>query len=169
MQEEEMKRFTDTNKWADIWFHDLPTEYKLFWMYITDHCDGAGVWKVNIPLARFQTGVVLDEKIALQAFDGRIEDLGNGKWWIRKFIEFQYGKLSKDCRPHNRVFQLIESHGLSHRVLIDYQKGINTLEEEEEDKEEGSVRGDVVKIWNEQPRLLPKVTTPLSTSRTDQA
>lgn len=39
--------------------------------------------------------------------------LGGDKWVIVKFINFQYGKLSQDCKPHRPVFAALEKHGLN--------------------------------------------------------
>jgi hypothetical protein len=34
-----------------------------------------------------------------------------------KFVQFQYGKLSGDCKPHNPVFQAMERHGLKQDIV----------------------------------------------------
>ena len=47
------KRFTDTEKWKDPWFCALTEKEKLFWVYIVDNCDHAGIWRVNWPLVQF--------------------------------------------------------------------------------------------------------------------
>jgi hypothetical protein len=37
------KRLTDSNKWNDSWFTNLPMDIKLVWIYLLDACDHAGV------------------------------------------------------------------------------------------------------------------------------
>ena len=37
------KRFTDTDKWKKGFIRNLPTKYKLLWLYILDDCNHAGV------------------------------------------------------------------------------------------------------------------------------
>lgn len=118
-----MKRFTETTKWQDEWFQELELRYKLFWIYICDQCDGAGVWKVNLKLACFQIGEQLKTDELLSVFTDRIEDIGKGRWWIRQFIAFQYGSLSEQCAPHRRVLELIANHGLEQRVGLPLRKG----------------------------------------------
>ena len=118
-----MKRFTASEKWQDEWFQELKPTLKLFWVYVCDQCDAAGVWKVNIRLASFQIGEPLDSAEIITAFEGRIEDIGKGRWWIVQFVSFQYGTLSESCAPHRRILQLIANHGLEQRVGLPLRKG----------------------------------------------
>ena len=41
------KRFTDTDKWKKGFIRNLPTKYKLLWLYILDDCNHAGVWETD--------------------------------------------------------------------------------------------------------------------------
>lgn len=108
------KRFTETKKWEDPWFQDLDPTLKCVWGYILDHCDNAGVWVVNTKMAEFSIGAKLDWAAVFEAFAGRILPIDDGKkWWIRRFIEFQYGRLSRDCKPHLPILSLLEKHGIS--------------------------------------------------------
>jgi hypothetical protein len=125
------KRFTDTSKWKDSWFQDLPTKYKLLWFYLLDECDNAGVWKPNIRLASFQIGEPFEEIEARRVFADRIEITQSGYWYITKFIQFQYGELSEACKPHLSVITLLKNHKIK-----GYTKGIHTLKEKEKEKEE---------------------------------
>ena len=140
-----MKRFTETTKWADPWFQDLPPKFKLLWMYLVDNCDLAGIWKCNFRLVSFQIGDEFTPEEALEALSGRIQDLGQGRWWIQRFCEFQYGRLSTECKPHKAVIERLRQSGLpesgkpsqncSDRVPIQYPKGMDTLQEKEKEKE----------------------------------
>lgn len=108
-----MKRFTDTGKWRDAWVRKLSTQAKMLWIWIVDNCDGAGVFELDLELASFDAGL----QFTRQHFDelqSRISPLGNGKFWIPKFIAFQYGPtLSAKCVPHLRVLELLKSHGIT--------------------------------------------------------
>ncbi len=107
-----MKRFTETDKWKDMWFRKLKVHQKLLWMYVCDNCDHAGVIDLDIELASFQIGAEI-KKTDLESFGDRIESLGGNKIWLKKFVRFQYGKLSRDCKPHAPVFVAMEKHGFS--------------------------------------------------------
>lgn len=126
-----MKRFTDTNKWKDSWFQDLPSKYKLFWIYLLDECDAAGVWKPNIRLATFQIGEPFEESELKRVFAERLTFTETGYWFITKFVGFQYGELSEACKPHLSVINILKKHKIK-----GYSKGIHTLEEKEKEKEE---------------------------------
>ena len=130
------KRFTDTGIWGKKWFRALSPEFKLAWSYVRENCNAAGVIEVDEELANFQIGTEVDWEGFLDACGDRIEDIGDGKWWLTGFIEFQYGALSEKCKPHKAVYQLLDKHGLSERVLKGYPKGIDTLQEKEKDQEQ---------------------------------
>ena len=135
-----MKRFTETEKWRDPWFRKLSAGAKLAFLYIIDNCDNAGVWTADKELADFSIGMEIPWMKVLEAFGERVSVLPSGDWLIVRFVEFQFGKLSKDCKPHLQVIRLIEKH----RVSKGYPKGFGTLEDKEEDKEKdkkGDARG----------------------------
>lgn len=133
-----MKRFTETDKWKDPWFRRLDGRLKLLWMWLCDQCDHAGIIDPDMDLAAFQIGVVVTE-MDLAAFDGRLSKLQNGKWMLTKFIAFQYGELSVDCRAHGPVFKSLENN----RVSKGYAKGIHTLQDKDKDKDKDKDTGNL--------------------------
>jgi hypothetical protein len=134
------KRFTDTAIWQDDWFMNLPPDYKLAFMFIKDNCDQAGVWKPNKRLAETMLGVKIEWDDFLISCDGRVKLIQGEYWWITRFVEFQYGTLSENCKPHIPVINLLKKYQLFERVSKGYPKGIETLEEKEKDKEEEKVK-----------------------------
>ena len=108
------KRLTDTEKWNDPWFCGLNPKDKLFWIYLCDNCDHAGIWKVNWPLAKFH----LEEYIFKpDNFNGRIEFLSEETWFIKKFVFFQQKVNNlKDLNPlnkcHSSILNILTSKGL---------------------------------------------------------
>jgi hypothetical protein len=107
-----MKRFSETTKWRDSWFRRLTTAQKCLWIYLCDICDHAGVFEFDAELFTFETGAKITQK-DIDALDGRVVRLSGEKWIIPKFINFQYGKLSPDCKPHKSVFSALEKHGIN--------------------------------------------------------
>jgi uncharacterized phage protein (TIGR02220 family) len=123
-----LKRFTETTKWDDPWYRKLKPRYKCFFNFLCDKCDCAGVWVVDMELAATFVGDKLDHDQCLAVFDGRVVDIGGGKWLLTGFIPFQYGELSRECKPHRPIFAAISKHGLALNCK-GYGKGINTLPE----------------------------------------
>lgn len=103
------KRFTETEKWRDPWFCGLNAQEKLFWIFLIDNCDHAGIWKVNWPLVKFYLPDI--EPQLPQAFAGRIIEINKEKWFIEKFIEFQYGTLNPENRVHHSILAILEKEG----------------------------------------------------------
>lgn len=135
-----MKRFTETQKWDDPWFRRLSPEMKLLWQWLCDRCDNAGVIDPDLELASFHIGYQYPTDTLSHGFGDRLVQLPCGKWFIPKFIEFQYGQISRDCKAHNPIFQSLEKHQVE-RVSKGYGKGIHTLQEKEKEKDSSLLEG----------------------------
>lgn len=133
-----MKRFSDTARFDDPWFQSLPPEMKLAWEYVWAKCDNAGVWVKNEALADFQIGKKVDWAAFISGSDGRMIEVGKTKLAIVGFVAFQCGELNPECRPHVAVIALLKSHGMmgADSLLIDYPRGINTLQYKDKEKEQ---------------------------------
>lgn len=104
------KRFTDPNKWNDPWFCELSVEHKIVWTYLLDSCDHAGIWKVNIRMAKFMTGVNFEETPPA-SFADRVITNSSGYWFIPKFLTFQYGdNLNRGAAVKSAINEVVK-HG----------------------------------------------------------
>lgn len=111
-----MKRFVDTDRFQLPWYMELTTAMKLAYEYIWSRADISGVWIFNPRLGDFQVGAKV-EWTKLQEIlekEGRLQVLPGNRWWLTEFITFQCGKLSADCRPHQKVIELMKAHGIEH-------------------------------------------------------
>jgi hypothetical protein len=106
------KRFTDSAKWDDPWFAELPSKYKLFYLYLLDECDHAGVWKVNFRKANFMVGETLEPSEVRRFMSDRVRVIDEAYWHVTKFIKFQYGMLRND-RMSLSALAILEKHGLT--------------------------------------------------------
>ena len=131
------KRFTETGKWKKKWIRELSPEMKLFWFYLLDNCDHAGIWEVDIELAAFQIGIELDESEILNTFNRKIVPFKPGKWFVPKFIVYQYGELNESNRAHLSVIKILTKYGL--------YKGLNEVEQGAYKKPEGAKDKDKLK------------------------
>ncbi|HEX7844360.1 MAG TPA: HNH endonuclease [Chitinophagaceae bacterium] len=103
------KRFCDTEIWDKEWFVELSPTKKCLVQFLFAKCDVAGVWSPNYSLATFIIGEKVSEDDIL-SISNTFKLMDNGKIFIPEFIKFQYGKLSKDCRPHVPVYNLLKKH-----------------------------------------------------------
>lgn len=131
-------RFTDSRKWDDPWFRKLPCKYKVFWQFILDKCNHAGVWKVDFESAEFHIGEKIDHIEVVSILNGRIV-INNEKWFIPKFINFQYGvsvnDLNEGSRVHNSVIELLKKEGL----YKGYVKAMQGVKDKNKDKDKDNV------------------------------
>lgn len=149
------KRFTDTEKWKKQWIRALPTEYKLVWIYLLDDCNHAGIWDVDIDVLKLKLGIDVTEESILKAFNGRVQVINSGhKWFIPKFIEFQYGELDPNIRPHSSVIDILKKEG----VYKGYKSPLLGRKDKDKakDKDKNNIRFD--EIWNRYPSKLGRKT-----------
>ncbi len=125
------KRLTDSRKWDDPWFTELSNTEKLTWIYMLDKCDYTGFFKPNIKLLNFQLDLDFTKETLLRVFKGRVQVLSDEKWFIPKFISFQYGLLS-DSDFHNKIKRILKDN----RVSTGCRQGVNTPKNKNKDKEE---------------------------------
>ena len=139
------KRFTDADKWEDEWFCEQTPTVKLFWIYLCDRCDQAGVWNVNWRLVGFHVGQGIQAEVEA-ALRGRITPIAEGrKWFIPGFIRFQYpAGLSEKSPVHLRIRKALLAHGIDPNdfiptvagTLAGTLPGTTEYEYEYEDKED---------------------------------
>ncbi len=108
------KRFTDNEKWKKTFFKGLSTVNKLFFLYILDECDNAGVWHVEVDIAEIRIGETVDLNSAKKELGKHIHEFDNGeKWFIPFFIDFQYGVLNENVNAHKSVIIKLEKRKLT--------------------------------------------------------
>jgi hypothetical protein len=145
------KRLTDSEKWKDPWFCSLGVNEKLFWMYLCDNCDHAGIWMINWPLVEFHFKLK-KEDIDLTVYDDRIIAISDEKWYIPKFVKFQYGDLNPQNKAHKSVLNILSSLGAIKGLV----RGMQGPKDKDKDKDtrkgvQGETKKDHVFV---RPKLL---------------
>ncbi len=144
------KRFTATEKWDDPWFFDLSDRSRIAWIYLLDKCNHAGIWVANWKLAEFYLRSPLD----ISAFGDRVVRLREDKYFIPKFIEFQYGTLSEFNRAHVSVIGVLKREGVENKVLISPLRGAKDKDKDKaKDKDKESSIG-FENFWKAYPRRV---------------
>ena len=127
------KRFTDITIWDDDWFYGLSPEYKLFWFYIKDKSDYAGVWKPRVKSFEAATGIVIDLEKALSSFNvgkQRVRVLENGHWFLEDFFYFQYVKTTKSLSRNNKVHNSVLNVYIKEGIKPSTVRGIEFIVDE---------------------------------------
>ena len=124
------KRLMDCNIWQKQNFRQLEPKLKLAWFYLITNCDHAGIWECDSDLMSFQIGesYTLDE--VKKSFDKHIVDLGDSKWFLPAFIDFQYGlPLNPNVKVHLSVIKVLKKYnidlGKSYQAVNNKDKDIN--------------------------------------------
>ena len=122
------KRYFDTDIWKKKWFRSLSPRYKSVWWYIISQCDHAGFFEPDIEIMSIFIGEELDDVELKEVFKERMEYLDNGKWFIPKFIQFQYNastpeELNLNNRVHKSVYDKLLKYDISFRVIDEAKKG----------------------------------------------
>lgn len=110
------KRYSDSRKWQKAWFRHLSKSEKLYWIFILDHCDHAGIWEVDFEFVSIFIED-LDESMIRDKFSKQYVEFSGGKrWFIKDFIDFQYGELNDNNRVHKSVIQILKKYNLYKRL-----------------------------------------------------
>ena len=103
----------------------------MLWLYALDHCDHIGIVELDLEYVSLDCSLKCNDKNVAELGD-RVQHIGGSRYFIPKFIGFQYGKLSSSCRPHEKVIESIQAHGLTlthagYRYPCDDLKGMNRV------------------------------------------
>jgi hypothetical protein len=143
------KRFHDSCIWEQDWFLEMPTEYRLLWIWIKDKCDHAGIWKPNKKTFEVINGVSVDLNVALNYFNQdkeRILVTSKENWLMIDFFVFQYGTVFNTAnRLHNSIYKIYNQQVInltSIRGLLEVKLSSNrpqfdhldTLKDKDKDK-----------------------------------
>ena len=130
------KRFIDTNLFRKKWIRQLEPDMKLFWIYLLTDCDHAGIWDVDVDRASFKLNFKHTEEKILNTFHKKIVPFKRDKWFVPKFIEYQYGELSENIRPHASVIKILSKYEL----YKGYSNPLKTLKDKNKNKKQEQLK-----------------------------
>ncbi len=121
------KRFTDSEKYNRPWFRELPNDEKSLWDYLCATCDHAGIWVEDYKRIQFCLNLDVDSAALERAFGSKLIRVDEDKFFIRSFVEFQYGlsadrKLNPGSSVHLGVIRLLQRYGIDPVFLIPAQR-----------------------------------------------
>ena len=107
------KRFIDTKMWDKAWFRRLTPQTKLIWIYLLTRCDHAGIWDADWEAAEFFIGDKVNYRRLPSVITDKMKEIENGKqYFIPSFVDFQYGELKENSKPHMSVIKRLKEKGL---------------------------------------------------------
>ena len=160
------KRFTDTDKWKKRFIRGLEPAYKVFWLYLLDDCNHAGIWDVDIEVAKIKIGCEITEDRAKEVFKDKIDIFDDGeKWFIKDFILFQYGTLNENNRVHLSIINILNKFEIKPLIsplqrAKDKDKDMDKDKDKDKEKEENKSNIENL-IQSSYPRLN-KMKEPLT-------
>lgn len=131
-----MKRFLDTGFLDQKWIRKLPPEKKIFLIYLMLKCDNGGIIDLDFEDAEFWIGKKITDLEFLP--DGYLIPLnGSGKYFMPKFIDWQYKDLTSQKFIVAQARQILEKYGLINSDFTlnldkSYVKVIQTVPESQE-------------------------------------
>jgi hypothetical protein len=133
------KRFIDTGFLDQKWIRKLPPEQKIFLIYLMLKCDNGGIIDLDIEDIEFWIGKeigtldFLPENYLISLND-------SGKYFMPKFIEWQYKDMSSQKFIVAQARQILEKHNL---INIDFtlnlpKSYVNVTKNVSESQEQGT-------------------------------
>lgn len=118
------KRMTEVEKWKDPWFSNLTNDEKIVWLFLLDDCNHAGIWQVNLRRLNFECRTQLTQTELSNLLQDRIVVISDEKWFIPKFVSFQYKDLNSKSKPIVSVVDLLSKEGL---IEVDSKGLVNLI------------------------------------------
>ena len=95
------QRFSDTMKWDDDWFLELPPLMKCVWEYLRDNCDGGtGIMKISFRKMSRDIGAEIERSDLDRHFAERVHWINRETLWIHGFLKAQFKKMSPENKAH---------------------------------------------------------------------
>ena len=130
------KRFIDTSIWGKKWFREFPPKMKLFYFYLLTNCDHAGMYDVDLELAEFQIGMPVKQEDVDKYLKDHIEVIKEDKWFLRKFVDFQYGILNQNVKAHYSVMKILDKYN----CLEQLGNCLDTVQDKDKDKDKVKIK-----------------------------
>ncbi|WP_138431876.1 hypothetical protein [Fodinibius saliphilus] len=123
------KRFTKPSVWEKPYFTRLNLKQRLFWLYLNNRCDLAGVFQLHFPVDSAYLGFKISEEFVTNFVDvlnkdsTRLKKLNDQRLWLKNFVRFQQagkgGTLSSKSPPHKSIVRKLKEHGIFTEAVED--------------------------------------------------
>lgn len=129
------KRFTDSEKFRDVWYRKLSPIHKLFWEYLLAECNHAGIVELDIEQASFLIGdTITQNDVEMFIANDKIIHIEKYLYFIPNFIKFQYGELNPQSKVHASVIKELKRYPID-TLSIGLGKSMDTIKDKDKDKD----------------------------------
>ncbi len=121
------KRFTETDKWKDVWFRKLSPNDKLVFFYLVENCDNAGFIELDTDMAAFVIGLSDEDiKSSIKGLARALLGPREGLYYVKNFLIHQKNHpLNPSNRAHSQIIGLVGSKANIFPEV--YQFAINSI------------------------------------------
>ena len=131
------KRFIDTGFLDQKWIRKLSPDKKVFLIYLMLKCDNGGIIELDLDDASFWIGKKIDDLKFLPE-NYLIPLNGSGKYFMPKFIEWQYKDLSSNKFIVAQARQILDKYNLIntdftlnlHNIYVNITKDVPNSQEQ---------------------------------------
>lgn len=117
-----------------------------------DDCDHAGIWHVDLEVAKIRIGEELNPEKALKFYGEKVIPFDDGeKWFIEDFIYFQYGELKPTNNMHLSVISILKKYELFENK--GYIRGSGGAKDKDRDKVKDKDK-DKVKVQEQKIEII---------------
>lgn len=119
------KRFTDSEKFNDLWYRKLKPKHKCLWEFMLAKCDICGMLELDFESMSFHIG----EKFSIEDlndFQDKIIFIEENKIFIPNFIKFQQNELNQNNPAHKNIIKKLENLGID--LSLDFKELQSTFE-----------------------------------------
>jgi len=117
------KRFAKPAIWEQPHFTNLNLKQRLFWLFLNNRCDLAGVYQLHFPVDSAYLGFDIDQSFvdnfikAINTDAKRLKEISKHRLWLVDFVRYQQiGKnrnsLSAKAGPHISIVNKLKEHEL---------------------------------------------------------
>jgi hypothetical protein len=117
------KRWAKPSIWDKPDFSKWSLKKRLFWFYLNNRCDLAGVHQLHFPVDTAFLGFKVDQPFiesfleAVNTDAERVKPIGSQRLWLTNFVRYQQTGKNKDCLsakspPHKSVVAQLKEHGI---------------------------------------------------------
>lgn len=113
------KRQVENTIFEEVWFMELPLQYKMLMLYFFITSDHAGLGNLNFTIINTLLGYEFNKTEVLDVLSKHIREYKDGKYQIIKFMEFHYNDSNKS-QVYKSAIKRLKNEGLVGGEIVEF-------------------------------------------------